>query len=86
MIDIDPDEVFRLIVLTICSSERQGYTAESMAADLFVRIVERYLADFRYIFENPQRRDDLLACLNAFVRYGWVKARKLTYRISEIWQ
>lgn len=85
-IDIEPEEVFRLISQAIRSSEGQGYTSEQMAVDLFVRIVERYLADYRSIFENPERRQDLLSCLNAFVRHGWPRARRLTYRISEIWQ
>lgn len=85
-IDIEPEEVFRLISQAIRSSEGQGYTSERMAADLFVRVVERYLADYRNIFENPERRQDLLSCLNAFVRHGWPTARRLTYRISEIWR
>jgi hypothetical protein len=86
LIDIEPEEVFRLLAQAVRSSEGQGYTAERMAQGLFVRITERYLADYRNIFDDPERRQDLLLCLNAFVRHGWLEARRLTYRISEIWQ
>jgi hypothetical protein len=86
LIECDPAEVFRLIATAIRSSEAQGYTAEPMAVDLFARVIERYLADFREIFDDGNRRAELLACLDAFVRQGSPKARQLTYRIPEIWQ
>jgi hypothetical protein len=85
-IEFDPAEVFRLIARAIRSSEAQGYTADPMAVDLFARVIERYLADFREVFDVGDRRVELLACLDAFVRHGSPKARRLTYRISDIWE
>jgi hypothetical protein len=58
-----------------------------MAATLIVRIVERYLADHSEVFESPDRRRDLMNCLDIFVRAGyWPAAQALTFRIPEIWR
>jgi hypothetical protein len=86
LIECDPAEVFRLIANAVRSSEGQGYTAEPMAVDLFVRVIERYLADFREVFDDQERRKELLSCLNAFVKHGSPKVRQLIFRIPEIWQ
>ena len=57
-----------------------------IGVQLVVKIVERYLADYRDIFADPDSRKDLLDCLDAFVRVGWPEARALTYRIADIWR
>ena len=41
-----------------------GYAFESMGADVVVRIVEKYLADYRDVFSDEDRLDELMACLN----------------------
>lgn len=57
-----------------------------MAADLIVRIVERYLADYRAVFTDRARLDDLMDCLDVFARAGWPTAQALTFRLGEIWR
>jgi len=83
---IDPPGVFALVARSVRASENGGYTLESMAADLVVRIVERYLADHREVFADQDRLNDLVDCLDAFVRAGWPAAQALTFRLGEIWR
>ena len=73
-ISLDPPGVFELIARAVKSAEQGGYSDESMAADLIVRIVERYLADYRAVFADRARLDDLMDCLDVFVRAGWPAA------------
>jgi hypothetical protein len=73
---VEPPKVFELIAKAVRTSERYDYGTESMAVDLVVRIVERYLADHR----------DLIDCLDVFVRAGWPSAQALTFRLGEIWR
>jgi hypothetical protein len=83
---IDPSGVFALIARSVRASEKGGYTLESMGADLVVRIVERYLAEHREVFADHARLNDLMDCLDAFVRAGWPAAQALTFRLREIWR
>lgn len=76
--------VFELIARSVRASEKGGYTMESMAMDVIVRIVERYLADHRDIFADSSRLSDLMDCVDAFVRAGWPAAQALTFRLGEI--
>ena len=85
-IDVAPGDVFALIARAVRAAERGGYALESMAQDLIVRIVERYLADHSEVFECADRRRDLMSCLDIFVRAGWPAAQALTFRIPEIWR
>ena len=85
-IQADPADVFRLIVKSVMASSRFGYAFESMGADVGVRIVEEYLADYRDVFSDDARRDELMACLNLFVSAAWPAAQSLTFRLAEIWR
>jgi hypothetical protein len=85
-IPIDPPGVFALIAQSVKSAELGGYSGESMAADLIVRIVQRYLADYRAVFVDRARLDDLMDCLDVFVRAGWPAAQALTFKLGEIWR
>ena len=82
----DPAGVFRLIVKSVMASSKFGYAFESMGADAVVRIVEKYLADYRSVFSDHARLDELMACLNLFVSAGWPEAQSLTFRLAEIWR
>jgi hypothetical protein len=64
-----------------------GYQYESLAADLIVRLIERYLAEYRFVLRaNPECRRVLLEILDTFVEAGWPSARRLTYRMEEIFR
>ena len=85
-VPLDPPGVFALIAQSVKSAEEGGYSNESMAADLIVRIVQRYLADYRAVFADRARLDDLMDCLDVFVRAGWPVAQALTFKLGEIWR
>jgi hypothetical protein len=85
-IPLDPPGIFALIAQAVKSAEQGGYSNESMAADLIVRIVQRYLADYRAVFTDRARLDDLMDCLDVFVRAGWPAAQALTFKLGEIWR
>lgn len=57
---------------------------EAMGSDIFVRIVGQCLADHRDIFREEERRRALVDCLDAFIEAGWPSARRLIYRLPEL--
>jgi hypothetical protein len=86
-IPFDPGGVFLRIGQVIRGGEKGGYQYESLAADLMVRLVERYLAEYRGLLrENEECRRALLEVLDIFVKAGWPSARRLTYRLEEIFR
>lgn len=86
VIDVDPPGVFGRIAKCVRASSRGGYQFESMAATLIVEIVERYLAEHRDVFAQPDRLMDLVDTLDVFARAGWPAAQALTFRLAEIWR
>jgi hypothetical protein len=86
VISTDPPSVFATIARCIRASARSGYALESLAARLIVGIVERYLAEHRDAFAEPDRLADLIDSLDIFARAGWSEAQALTFRIAEIWR
>ena len=77
LIDVDPAEVFVLVGEVVRKSTVDAYHQESLAADLVVGVVERYLADDdRYVFlENEECRQVLIQMLGTFV--GWPEVRQI---------
>jgi hypothetical protein len=82
----DPPGVFETIARCIRASARGGYAFESLAATLIVGIVERYLAEHRDVFAEPDRLGELVDSLDTFARAGWPEAQALTFRVAEIWR
>lgn len=86
-VDVDPRGVFIRIGRVVRGGKRGGYQYESLAADLMVRLIERYLAEYRWLFrEDDDCRRALLDGLDAFVSAGWPSARRLAYRLEEIFR
>jgi len=86
-IPLDPPGVFLRIGRVIRAGQQGGYQYESLAADMMVRLVERYLAEYRTVLrENDECRRTLLEVLDIFVQAGWPSARRLTYRLEEIFR
>ena len=84
-IEIDPTKVFQRIGNIIVLSAPGGYPLDSLAVDLVVKIVERYLAEYRHILrEDAQCRESIIKVLDIFV--DWPKARQLAYRLEEIYR
>lgn len=86
-IPFDPVGVFVLIGQVIVAGARGGYQFESLGAGLLVRIVERYLAEYRALFREDERcRKALVAALDLFVQAGWPSARSLTFKLNDIYR
>jgi hypothetical protein len=82
-----PAEVFHAISNVVSSAKSWGYQYESMAVDLLVKVTERYLAEHRTLLQQDLRcREELIDILETFVSAGWPSARRLSYRLEEIFR
>ena len=87
LVAFDPEEVFLLVGRVVRSGRQGGYQYEPMAANLVVRLVERFIAEFRHILqENEECRRTLIEILDTFVEAGWPSARRLTYRMEDVFR
>ena len=72
LVEADPAGVFDIIAVAVLNGGRRGgYEFESLGADLLVKLVGRYLADHKEVFDDPQRRAALVDTLETFVAAGW---------------
>ena len=86
-VPVAPVDIFLRIGHTVLSGQNGGYQYESMANDLIVKLVERYFAEYQGIFQDNQDcRETLLELLDVFVKAGWPSARRLTYKMNEIFR
>jgi len=84
-IPVDPRGVFLRIHRVVLAGQQAGYQYESMAVELIVRLVERYLAEYRTLLQQDgDCRSALIEVLDVFVKAGWPSARRLAYRLEEI--
>lgn len=81
----DPEGAFdALHALLLGAGAREGYHHEGLASTVIVRMVTRYLADHRSIFEDDARRARLVEILRLFSDAGWPDALKLLYDLPEL--
>jgi hypothetical protein len=86
-IDQAPEVTFLRVAAAVRNGAASGYHLESLAEGLIVRIVQRYLADYRHLLRDDDRcRAALMDVLNVFVSAGWPSARNLTYGLEEIFR
>jgi hypothetical protein len=87
LVDVDPKKVLLKVGQVIRSSKFGSYQYDSLGADLIVRFIERFLAEYRYVLrEDETCRRVLVEILDTFVQAGWTSARRLTYRMEEIFR
>lgn len=87
LIPVRPRRVFLVITRAVLQGrEARGYESEGLVAELFLRIVQRYIADYR---EMLLRRDDddvrgqLVDACDYFVDVGGQDARRFAYEMAE---
>lgn len=81
----DPVSVFDAVyAILLGRGEEEGYHYESLGNTAVVRIVQRYIADYRGIFEDEVRRARLVAILQLFSEVGWTDALKLLYDLPDL--
>ena len=86
-IPVDPAEVFVCIGQVVLAGKNAGYQYESLAADLIVKLIGRYLAEYSELLrDNSACRRALVEILDVFVTAGWPSAQRLAYRLEEIFQ
>jgi hypothetical protein len=87
LMEANPEDVFELSARALLGPGReQGYQLESLGVDQVVKLIGRFLADHRELFEEPNRRRTLVKCLDVFIGAGWPSARRLLYRLPELLQ
>jgi hypothetical protein len=83
--DAAPDVIFDLIAaILVGPAVEENYQFESLGADALVALVRRYLADYRPVFEDQNRRARLVAVLELFSSIGWPDALKLLYELPDL--
>lgn len=83
-VPFDPRGVLIRIGCAVKAAELGHYQFESMAADLVVRIVERYLAEYRtMVQQDSECRETLIYLLGVFASAGWPQAMRLVYRLDQ---
>jgi len=87
LLQTDPVSAFDLTTHALRSGgQRAGYQFDPMGANLLVKLVGVFLADYKELFENNERRVALIDCLEIFMDAGWPAARRLLYRLPELIQ
>lgn len=80
-----PVTVFEAIYsILLGRGEEECYHYESLGNTAVVRIVQRYIADYRAIFEDEGRRARLVEILQLFSEVGWTDALKLLYDLPDL--
>lgn len=83
--DAAPGPVFdRVANLLLGPARSEGYHFESLGLAELVRLIRRYLADHREVFEDASRRTRLVAVLELFSSAGWPEALKLLYELPDL--
>lgn len=84
---VAPEQCFDLIAEAMLRTTGVArYEHESLGAGLFVQLISRYLADYRYIFDDQTRLNKLIDCIAVFVEAGWPEARRLFHNLAELLQ
>jgi hypothetical protein len=81
----DPVAVFTAIhAILIGHGAEEGYHFESLGSAAVVKVVRRYIADHRSIFDDPERRAKLVEMLRLFSEVGWTDAIRLLYELPDL--
>lgn len=87
LLPVDAERAFNVTANALLKGGRStGYQFESLGTDLFVKLIGVLLADHKQIFDDKQRRDTLVECLELFMNAGWPAARRLLYRLPGLLQ
>ena len=87
LVPVDPRGVFFHVARVIRGGRKGGYQYDRMAEEVIVRIVDRYLADYRELFQTEEEaRQRLIEVLDTFVNAGSEGARRLSYGLDRIFR
>lgn len=81
----EPKKVFDVAAeILLGPAVQKVYKFEPMAIGNVVKLIRRYLADHMDIFDNHDRRENLVKVLNSFALAGWPETLKLLFDLPEI--
>ena len=85
LVEGNPTEVFDRVTKSLLGpAAEDGYQFESLGLDFLVKLVRRYLADHRDIFEDNIRRQKLIEVLELFSSSGWPEPMKLLFELPDL--
>lgn len=86
LIQDGPAQTLELLFEAVREGGKQGgYAFESLGADLVVKIVRRFLADYPSLITGSHlNRQGIVEVLDVFADNGWPEARKLVYELPEM--
>ena len=85
LVEGDPTGVFdRIARILLGPAAEDGYQFESLGLDSLVKLVRRFLADHRDVFEDRRRRQKLVEVLELFSSAGWPDALKLLFELPDL--
>jgi hypothetical protein len=77
----DPRRAFAVVHQAVRPGEPYSY--DSLAVGVAIRLVQRYLADFReFVVIDDELLSQVRTVLGAFVRVGWSAAVSLSYQLG----
>ena len=87
LVPVDPRGVFLRVARVIRGGRKGSYQYDPMAGGVIVRIIERYLADYRELFQTDEEaQQHLIEVLDTFVHAGSEGARRLSYGLGGIFR
>jgi len=85
LVPADPARIFLLFAQVILRAADRGYSYEPSGVNLLVRVVERYLAEYREVLQQDATALQLtIQVLDHFVEAGWPAAWQLVYRLDKL--
>ena len=87
LVPFDPRAVFLRVSRVVRGGRKGGYEYDNMAETVIVRIVDRYLADYRQLFRaDEEMQRNLIGILDTFVHAGSEDALRLSYGLGAIFR
>ncbi|EHM45430.1 NACHT domain-containing protein [Yokenella regensburgei] len=86
LVPVDPAKCFDLIAHALGRGKTIGFQNETLGMEQLVKMMGVFLADYKTIFEDENRRARLIDSLDIFLAAGWPAARRLLYRLPELIQ
>lgn len=87
LVPIDPRGVFGHVARVVLGGRKGAYEYDPMAEEVLIRIVRRYLADHREIFQSDEEaQEHLIGVLDTFLAAGSEDARRLIYGLDQIFR
>jgi hypothetical protein len=84
-LDVDPRGVLLRLAAIVRAGRNHRYESDQLAVGLMVRLIERYLAEYRHLLRGDA---DLQAALREILEtfIGWPAALQLIYRLDDLYR